>query len=187
MKLIVGLGNPEKKYLDTFHNMGFLCVDKIADELNIQFDNNKFHSVFAKTKVDKETVLVVKPLTYMNNSGLAVREIMDYYDIAISDLLVIYDDLDLPCGKIRLREKGNAGGHNGIKSINQHLGSIDYKRIRIGIDRHEYMSTVDYVLSKPSNDQIKLLKMALDDSAAAAIEFIKTDFNKVMNKYNVSK
>ncbi|MFV0255576.1 MAG: aminoacyl-tRNA hydrolase [Erysipelotrichaceae bacterium] len=187
MKLIVGLGNPEKKYLETFHNMGFLVLDEIATELNITFNKTKFNALYYKGKYQGSDIIIAKPLTYMNNSGQAISALMNYYNIELQDLLVIYDDLDLPCGKIRLRVKGHDGGHNGLKSINTHLGSIEYKRIRIGIDRHQYISIVDYVLSKPTQEQTADLQPALKNAAQAAIAFISEDFNKVMNKYNVSQ
>ncbi len=185
VKMIVGLGNPGRTYAKTRHNMGFLCLDGISETLGITLDNNKFKALYGMGMVGSEKVFLVKPQTFMNESGTAVSQLMKYYNIPIEDLLVIYDDLDLPCGKIRLREKGNDGGHNGLKSLNTHLNTKDYKRIRIGIDKDEFIPTVDYVLGKPKAEQAPLLEEAIKQAQAAAIAFIKQDFRLVMNDYNI--
>lgn len=184
MKIIVGLGNPGRSYAKTRHNMGFLCIDRICDILGVELKQKKFKGLYEIVVVNDVKVLLIKPQTYMNLSGEAITYLMGYYSCSIEDLLVIYDDLDLPCGKIRLREKGNDGGHNGLKSINSLLKSKNYKRIRIGINKDPNIEVVDYVLGKPSKDDLQLIKGAIDNAALAALAFVSEDFPLVMNKYN---
>lgn len=184
MKLIIGLGNPGREYEDTRHNAGFKALDLIAQELRINISNDKFKGLYAKTKVKNEDVILLKPQTFMNLSGESVRSIMDFFKIDQQDLLVIYDDLDLPVGKIRLRQKGSAGGQNGVKNIIQHLGSQDFNRIRIGIGKDERIPTVDYVLGKVRKEDLQDFEEALVDAKNAAIHFINHDFDVTMNTYN---
>ena len=154
MKLIVGLGNPGKQYEQTRHNIGFIVIDKLAEKLNIQLHQAKFKGLFGSGLVEGEKVLLLKPLTYMNLSGESIRAIMDFYQIDIEDLVVIYDDLDLPAGRIRLRQRGSAGGHNGIKSTISHLGTQEFNRIRVGINRPTNgMAITDYVLGRFSEEE----------------------------------
>ena len=153
MKLIVGLGNPGREYEGTRHNCGFMVIDKLAEKLNVSVDQNKFKGLYVKFKYHGEDVILLKPQTYMNLSGESVSTLMQFFKIEIEDLLVIYDDLDMPVGKLRLRKTGSAGGHNGIKNIIAHLNSQDFKRIRVGIDRHKYMKVVDYVLSRFTKEE----------------------------------
>ena len=182
--MIVGLGNPGSPYKATRHNLGFLVVDGLCDKYGIKLDKRKFKGQYAIYQKNSTKVLLVKPLTFMNNCGEAIAPLMNYYQIALADILVIYDDLDLPCGKLRLRSSGNSAGHNGIKSLIKHLGSKDFKRIRIGIDKDPLMVTADYVIGKPNTAQRKLLKPVIELAIAAADDFIETDFDLVMNKYN---
>jgi len=184
MKMIIGLGNPGIDYRKTRHNVGFMVIDELCAKHNIKLDQRKFKGQFAIARIGKEKVLLLKPLTYMNNSGEAVSALAKYYDINIEDILVIFDDLDLPCGKLRLRVNGNSGGHKGIKSLITYLGSKEFKRIRIGIDKDPLILTMDYVLGKPTSGQKKLLKAAIEKAALAATDFIDIDFSLVMNKYN---
>jgi peptidyl-tRNA hydrolase, PTH1 family len=185
LKLIVGLGNPGKDYEQTRHNIGFMIIDELAERLSIRLDKMKFNGLYGQGIVNGEKVILLKPLTYMNLSGESVRPLMDYYDIDMDDLLVIYDDLDLPQGKIRLRTKGSAGGHNGIKSLNQHLGTQEFNRIRVGISRPQNgMKVVDYVLGRFMNEEMVLLKEAIHKSVAASEEWTKRSFLEVMNIYN---
>ena len=135
MKLIVGLGNPGKEYENTRHNCGFMAIDYLAQDLGVTINQAKFKGLYAKIKVEGEDVILLKPQTYMNLSGESVSEVMKFFKIDKEDVLVIYDDLDLPVGKIRIRANGSAGGHNGIKSLIAHLNGQDFKRIRIGIDQ----------------------------------------------------
>ncbi|NCC54189.1 MAG: aminoacyl-tRNA hydrolase [Erysipelotrichia bacterium] len=184
MKLIVGLGNPGKEYEKTRHNAGFMVMDKIAQELRVDINTSKFKGMYTKINVKKESVILLKPQTYMNLSGESVREIMDYFKIDINDLLVIYDDLDLPVGKIRLRSKGSAGGQNGVKNIIQHLGTQQFNRIRVGIGKDEKIPVVDYVLGKVRKEDLIDFEEALVDAKNAAIHSIDHDFNITMSEYN---
>lgn len=184
MKLIIGLGNPGREYENTRHNCGFMAIDRLADQLNITVNNAKFKGLYVKTKVNGEDVVLLKPQTYMNLSGESVGEVMRFFKISKEDILVVYDDLDLPVGKLRLRVNGSAGGHNGIKSMIAHVGGQDFKRIRVGIDKNPLIPVVDYVLGKFTKEQEQLLNEALDVAVKAMIDFVTTDFNKVMNSYN---
>lgn len=185
MKLIVGLGNPGKKYEKTRHNIGFMVIDKIAEKLNIELNQAKFKGQFGTAQVEGEKVFLLKPLTYMNLSGESVQAIMDFYQMDVADLVVIYDDLDLPVGKIRLRQRGSAGGHNGMKSIIAHLGTQDFNRVRVGINRPTNgMAITDYVLSRFSAEEEMHIQEAVERSAEACIEWIKKPFLQVMNTYN---
>ena len=180
MKMIVGLGNPGKQYERTRHNSGFMAIDKIAEKLNLNIDKKEFAALTAKNN----QVILVKPQTYMNNSGEAVSQIMKYYHIDINDLLIIYDDLDLKYGQLRLRLKGSSGGHNGIKSIINYIHSENFKRIRIGIEKNPLIETADYVLGKVEKDKQQLFDDSIEKASQAAIEFITDEFEKIMNKYN---
>lgn len=185
MKLIVGLGNPGKEYDQTRHNIGFMTIDELADYFDIKLDRTKFNGLYGLGMVRGEKVLLLKPLTYMNLSGESIRPLMEYYDIDVEDLLVIYDDLDLPCGKIRLRTKGSAGGHNGIKSIIQHLKTQEFNRVRIGIDRPKNgMKVVDYVLGRFTSEEMIEMNGAMEKSVKASEEWLSKPFLEVMNRYN---
>lgn len=187
MKLIVGLGNPGKEYEMTRHNIGFLVVDELSKQLNISLDKSKFKGLFGMGYVNGEKVILCKPLTYMNLSGECVRPLMDFYDIPIEDVLVIYDDLDLSVGKIRLRTKGSAGGHNGVKSMISHLGTQQFNRIRIGIDRPKNGETiVNYVLGRFTVDELPILNDAIQKSTKACEKWISHPFLEVMNEFNQS-
>ena len=180
MKMIVGLGNPGKQYERTRHNSGFMAIDKVAEKLNLNINKKEFAALTAKNN----QVILVKPQTYMNNSGEAVSQIMKYYHVDINDLLIIYDDLDLKYGQLRLRLKGSSGGHNGIKSIINYIHSENFKRIRIGIEKNPLIETADYVLGKVEKDKQQLFDDSIEKASQAAIEFITDEFEKIMNKYN---
>lgn len=185
MKLIVGLGNPGKQYEKTRHNVGFDVIDHLSNEYNIKLDQSKFKGMFGVGYVSGEKVFLLKPLTYMNLSGESIRPMIDYFGIELEDIVVIYDDLDLPVGKIRLREKGSAGGHNGIKSSISHLGTQEFKRIRVGVGRPTNgMSISDYVLSRFSTDEQKTIDLIVKKCGEACTEWIKEPFLQVMNRYN---
>lgn len=184
MKLIVGLGNPGAEYEGTRHNCGFMVVDEIARELSIDVNQNKFKGLYVKTKYKGEDIILLKPQTYMNLSGESVRQVMDFFKIDKEEIIVIYDDLDMPTGKLRLRNAGSAGGHNGIKSIIQHLGCQDFKRIRVGIDRHPYIKVVDYVLGKFLPEEEIAIKKGVSLAKDAVLLFVEKDFVAAMNKYN---
>lgn len=185
MKLIVGLGNIGKQYENTRHNMGFMAIDAFAKELGVSFSEKpKFKGMLAQTTYQGETILLLKPTTYMNLSGEAIQAVVKFYNIPLNQILVIYDDLDLKCGDIRIRQKGSAGGHNGIRSIIDCLGSEAFHRLRIGIDRHEVIPVVDYVLGKPTPEQKPLLESAIELSRKAIKDWLTHDIIYVMNKYN---
>lgn len=184
MKLIIGLGNIGKEYERTRHNVGFMVLDEYSKS-NFEFKlEAKLKSNIAITNIQGEKVIFIKPTTYMNLSGEALRAVMNFYKIDVSDILVIYDDLDMPTGKVRLRVKGSAGGHNGIKSIISNIGTQDFKRIKIGIDKAKY-DVVDYVLGKFTQDELASLNQGIEISIKVIDEFIKnTPFDKIMNMYN---
>lgn len=184
MKLIVGLGNPGKEYDMTRHNTGFYCLDVLSDEMNQSIDKEKFKGLYTKFKYKGEDVILLKPQTYMNNSGESVAAVMQFFKIPVEDLLVIYDDMDMPTGKLRLREKGSAGGHNGIKSIIAHVGTQNFKRIRVGISKNKLYSIVDWVLGHYSKEEEKLISEGAKHAAEAVLCYLDDSFNKAMNKYN---
>ena len=185
MKLIVGLGNPGKQYELTRHNVGFICLDFAKDKYNLTFKMDpSFNAMVATTLIGGEKCIFVKPQTYMNLSGDAIGKIMKYYKVDINDLLVIYDDMDIPLGSLRLREKGSAGGHNGIKSIIKLLGSESFKRIRVGVGKDPNIDIINYVLGKPRKEDLPKIEEALTKAMKASIDFVNTPFDKVMSMYN---
>lgn len=184
MKMIVGLGNPGKKYERTRHNVGFMVVDEISYRFRVPWKSSKFNGMVSQLIINGEKVLLVKPLTFMNVSGECVRPLMDYYQIAIEDLIVVYDDLDLPVGKIRLRQKGSAGGHNGMRSLIQHLKTQDFNRIRVGIDRPPKGEIIHYVLGDFQKIEQPDIIAAIKKSADAIEDATKLPFIDVMNRYN---
>jgi len=185
MKLIVGLGNPEKKYDNTRHNIGFMVIDSYAKKNGIEFKNSpKLNSLVYK---DKDCVLL-KPLTYMNNSGIAIKKALDFYKIDKEDLLVIVDDFNIAFSTLRLRYKGSAGGHNGLKSIIENTSGDDFKRIRVGLGDVKN-NCIDFVLSEFSKSDIKALEDNVYPKTNEIIDFFinGTDFDKLMNKYNINE
>ncbi|MGR3742271.1 aminoacyl-tRNA hydrolase [Companilactobacillus sp. DQM5] len=185
MKLIVGLGNPGKKYDKTKHNMGFLVIDRLVEEFGEPLNKNNFDAKYCRFKFEGEDIFFVKPLTYMNDSGRAVGMLMGYFQIQKEELLVIQDDMDMPIGKIRLRAKGSAGGHNGIKSIINSVGGNDFKRIKIGIQHPDKKSVVDWVLTPFNKDDEPVAMAGVDKAKDAIVDWIKDgNFEKLMNQYN---
>ncbi|WP_409367519.1 aminoacyl-tRNA hydrolase [Lysinibacillus sp. 38-6] len=185
MKIIVGLGNPGKPYEHTRHNIGFDVIDALANKWDAPLTASKFNGMYATVHRPEGKVLLVKPLTYMNLSGECVRPLMDYFDIDVKELIVIYDDLDLETGKLRLRQKGSAGGHNGIKSLIQHLGTQEFNRIRIGVSRPPAgMKVADYVLSKFSKEEDAVIADAINKSVNAIEASLSKPFLDVMNHFN---
>ncbi|HEO5042848.1 TPA: aminoacyl-tRNA hydrolase [Streptococcus agalactiae] len=187
VKMIVGLGNPGSKYNDTKHNIGFMAVDRIVKDLDINFTEDKnFKAEIGSDFINGEKIYFIKPTTFMNNSGIAVKALLTYYNISIKDMIIIYDDLDMEVGKIRFRQKGSAGGHNGIKSIIAHLGTQEFDRIKVGIGRpNGRMTVINHVLGKfDKNDEIMILN-TLDKVDNAVNYYLQTnDFQKTMQKYN---
>lgn len=183
MFLIVGLGNPGKEYEDTRHNIGFKVIDNIAKEYNIQINRQKFKGIYGDGFIDGEKVILLKPTTYMNLSGESVRELVDFYNIDSDDILVIYDDISLEIGTLRIREKGSAGGHNGIKSIIAHLGSDVFSRIKVGVGQPDG-DLIKYVLGKFTKEDVAVLSESIDAATKATREIIKSDVKTAMNQFN---
>ncbi len=185
MKWFVGLGNPGISYRDTRHNAGFMVIDELAKRWDIKVTQSKCKSLIGEGLIAGERAVLIKPMTYMNLSGEAVRAFMDYYKMDLQDMIVIYDDLDTETGKLRLRYQGSAGGHNGIKSIIQHVNTQQFNRIRMGVSRPEPgMSISDYVLSTFPKSQKKDLEAMIDQACDAAEFSLKTPFEETMAKYN---
>lgn len=187
MKIIVGLGNPGIKYALTRHNVGFWLIDELASRWGIQVTKDKWKSVVGEGMVQGEKVILIKPQTYMNLSGEAIRPAMDWLKADLEDLCVIYDDLDLPPGRIRLRLKGSSGGHNGMKSIIQHLGTDQFKRVKIGIGRPESgrQSVADYVLSPFAKSELDIVHETVSKAADAMETWLDHSFLEVMNRFNI--
>ena len=184
MKLIVGLGNPGKKYDKTRHNMGFMAIDLLADQAKIDIDKEVFHSLMGRGKIYGEDCILIKPQTFMNLSGTAVQEVVHYFKIEMDDIIVVYDDMALEPGRIRIRKEGSSGGHKGMQNIIDCLSTDKIKRIRIGIGEPGEWDTVDFVLSKPLKDEQPLIDEAIENAVGALKEAIKSDFDRAMNKYN---
>lgn len=184
MKLIVGLGNPGRNYAHTRHSMGFDTIDKLADSWGVSIEKENFKGLYTKVKYFDEDVILLKPLTFMNLSGDSIISCMNFFKIEKKDLLVIYDDLDIKPGHLKLKESGSSGGHNGIKSIISNLGSEEFKRIRVGVGRPEFDSVIDYVLKKPSKEEQELIDEAQNNAVEAIKIYLKESFNKAMTLYN---
>ena len=185
MYLIVGLGNPEQDYSKTRHNMGFNTVNKLAKEYDIEIDKSKFKGLYGTGIIENEKVVILKPQTFMNLSGESIRETMDFYKINVEDIIVIYDDIDVEPGKIKIRKKGGAGSHNGMKSVVENLKTEEFSRIRVGIGAPKYKSDmINYVLGSIPEDEAKLLDKGTTIAKDAIIEIIKNGIDIAMNKYN---
>ena len=185
MKLIVGLGNPGKQYKDTRHNVGFMFVDNIVNKLNLKFKLDKaLKCEILQTTIGMEKVIFIKPMTYMNLSGDSVYLVKNFYKIETEDILVIYDDLDLETGKIRIRPNGSSGGHKGIQSIINNLGTKDIKRVRIGIDKVSSDKTIDYVIGNFSKKDREIIDISLEKAVDIVQDFIALPFEQVMSRYN---
>ena len=184
--LIVGLGNPGKEYAFTRHNAGFLTLDYLSDILKVSINRSKFKALVAEGTIGDKRVLLMQPQTYMNNSGEAVIEAVNFYKIKPENVIVIFDDISLPVGKMRIRKNGSAGGHNGIKSIIAHLGTQDFPRIKIGVGEkpHKEMDLADWVLSKFPQDEQKVLFEKFGDASEAVKLMVSGKFEEAMNKFN---
>ena len=187
--IIAGLGNFGKEYENTRHNAGFIAADALCKRLYVKADRQKYKSLVTEARISGARVLIMKPLTYMNDSGRAVRPFMDYFDVDIDELVVVYDDMDMPVGRIRLRQKGSAGGHNGIKSLIQHIGTQEFNRIRVGVGRPPAnMSVVQHVLSPFPEEEHGDVLFSVKESVKAIDDFISgDDFLSTMNKFNQRK
>lgn len=188
MKYIIGLGNIGSEYDKTRHNIGFMAIDAFAEVNHVTFSPSKHFATVAKLVINGEQVLLVKPTTYMNDSGKAVRAVLDYYGGDIEqDVLVLVDDMDLPFGKLRFREKGSAGGHNGIKSIISHTNSQNFLRLKFGLGhpQHEKQAVINYVLGKFTTSEQTQVNDMLDKSNEALTYWIKgSEANELSNKFN---
>ena len=182
--IIVGLGNPGKKYEGTRHNAGFAALDHVAEKWGVRVTKAKFDALTGTGTAAGVKVLLMKPQTYMNNSGEAVRAAMDFYHLQPQDLLVIYDDMDLAVGRLRLRQKGSAGGHNGIKSIIAHIGTQTFDRIRVGIDKDPRIPTVNWVLGKIRKEDMDAYLESVNEAAKAAVFSVTHEFTETMNQFN---
>ncbi len=186
MKLVVGLGNPDERYRRTFHNMGFTAVGDVAAILGTKFKKRQCEAICAEANANGEKVILARPLTYMNCSGRAVKQLMEKYKLTERDLVVIYDDFDLPKGNVRIRAKGSAGTHNGMRSAGSEIGTSDFVRIRIGIkDDAVDMPLIDYVLSDVKEEDYDLFVSACKRAANAAAEIVRgVSVDNVMSRYN---
>ncbi len=185
MKVIVGLGNPGARYRNTRHNVGFLTLDAVAAAIGAKFDREKFHAMIATGQHAGERLLLVKPLTYMNQSGIAVAQATRNQISDLGDLLVVVDDVNLPLGRLRLRGEGSAGGHNGLKSITEHVGSQAYPRLRIGVGEKEMGADLsDHVLGTFKPEEKPLLAEAVERAAQAVLTFVGEGLARAMNGYN---
>ena len=183
MYLIVGLGNPGKEYAGTRHNIGFEAVDYIADKYNIELNRIKFKGIFGEGMINGKKVILLKPTTYMNLSGESIREVVNFYKISNEDIIVIYDDISLEVGRLRIREKGSHGGHNGIKSIIANLSTDVFPRVKIGVGGPKG-DLVSHVLGKFSNSEIEILRETISTTSEAVSTMITKDTKEAMNKFN---
>lgn len=184
MKLIVGLGNPGKEYKDTRHNMGFYYLDEFANKKNVSVSKNKKNGLYETLLINGEKVILLKPQSYINLSGNVVRDFVNYFDIKTEDILIISDDLDTEMGRYRLRSQGTSGGHNGLKSIEESLGTTEYKRLKVGISNNKYLDTKDYVLGKLNKEENEKIKENISIINDILEDFAIIDFDKMMAKYN---
>lgn len=184
IKLVVGLGNPGRKYVNTRHNMGFKVLDTIAERLEVTKWKERDGGLYFDTHLDMARVIFLKPQRFINLSGDVMIEFVRFFDIKTEDILIVSDDLDLPLGSIKLKERGSSGGHNGLKNIEEQLQTSEYKRIKIGISNDKEIDTKDYVLGKLTKEEQKILKPVIQTAADAILASVKTPFPDLMNKYN---
>ena len=185
MKLIVGLGNPTPQYDKTRHNVGFAVIDHLMNEYGIALDTAKHKGFYGKGRIAGESVILLKPMTYMNLSGESVVQVANYYKVAPQDIIVVYDDINLDVGRLRIREKGSAGGHNGIKNIIAHLGTDEFPRIRVGVGmKPPKMDLADYVLSRFSKEEEALMEEGYERAAKAMELMVEDEIGQAMNLYN---
>ena len=188
MYIIVGLGNPTKEYQATRHNVGWDAITRLSDDFKIPLDFKKHKAICGKGYMEGQKVVLAQPTTYMNLSGESVRELMDFYKVTPEEIIVIYDDISLEVGQLRIRKKGSAGGHNGIKSIISHLGTDEFPRIKVGVgDKPKGWDLADYVLSRFQSEEQPAIREALKDSSDAVKMILTTDIDSAMNQYNRKK
>ena len=185
MYIIVGLGNPEEEYSKTRHNMGFNTINKIAKKYNIEVNKTKYQGLYESGIIEGQKVILVKPQTYMNLSGNCIQEFIKFYKIEKENVIVIYDDMDIEPGLIKIRKQGGAGGHNGMKSIIQMLGTEEFPRIRIGIGRPKHNGDeINYVIGSIPEDEIPELEKGTEKAKDAILEILKNGIDSAMNKFN---
>lgn len=185
MYIIAGLGNPGKDYAGTRHNAGFSVIDQLADKYNISVDTAKHKGLIGKGVIEGQKVVLVKPQTYMNNSGECIREVMDFYKEDIDNLIVVFDDISLEPGKLRVRPKGSAGGHNGIKSIIAHMGSDNFKRVKFGVgDKPKGWDLADWVLGRFPSEEFETLREGNKRACDAIVCIMNEGVDSAMNKFN---
>ena len=184
MKIIVGLGNPGKEYKNTRHNVGYMVLEELASRYPLEKQESKFDAIIGQLRIKGEKVLLVKPLTFMNLSGKSVQPLVHWHKLELVDLMVVYDDMDLPLGTIRIRAGGGSGGHNGMKSIAERLATQEFARVRIGIGRPEERETVDWVLGRFTTGEKETAEHAINHAADALEKWIESGIVEVMNAYN---
>lgn len=187
MYVVVGLGNPGKKYENTRHNMGFITIDQIAEQAGVKVDKIKHKSLVGETNIAGQKVLLVKPQTYMNLSGEAVREVLAYYKVPVENLIVIYDDIDLATGTIRLRAKGSSGTHNGMRNIIYQIQDDGFPRIRIGIGSEKKGDLANFVTGGITKAEVKPLEEAITAAKESVFCIIEEGIDRAMNKFNTKK
>ena len=185
MYIIAGLGNPGKKYEETRHNMGFMAVDFLAEKYDIKVNKIRFRALTGEGRIAGQKVLLLKPQTYMNLSGESVRLALEYYKVNPQELIVIYDDIDIQAGMIRIRKKGSAGTHNGMRNILYHIQTEDFRRIRVGIGSGRKEDMINYVTGSVPKNEITLLREAADKAACGAACIVEKGIEKAMNEYNI--
>ena len=185
MYLIVGLGNPEDEYSNTRHNMGFDTVNKLGKQYDIEINKKKFKGVYGTGNIEGEKVIILKPQTYMNLSGESIKEAIDFYKIDNKNLIIIYDDIDIKPGIVKLRKTGGPGTHNGMKSVIQNIQMKEFPRVRVGIGMPEHKNDlINYVIGKIPKEEIEILDKSTTKAKEAVIEIIKNGINRAMNKFN---
>lgn len=187
MKIIIGLGNPGRQYEDTRHNAGFMVVDKFADKHGVDISKARFNALLGEVFVNGEKVVLVKPMTYMNNSGQAVGEVLNFYKPDLEDIIVVVDDIEIELGTLRIRAKNGKGTHNGLKSIFAHLKTDDYPKMKLGVGKFKRdMDLADFVLARPSKEDDEIIDDLIDRAVEALDEFTASPIDIVMNKFNGS-
>lgn len=185
MYLIVGLGNPEKEYANTRHNMGFNAINELAKRNNILVEKNKFKGLFGTGIIANEKVILLKPQTYMNLSGDSIKEVVDFYSIDSEKIIVIYDDIDIEKGTVKIRKKGGSGSHNGMKSVIERLNTLDFIRVRIGIGKPEFKNDmINYVIGTISQEEKDILSEGVIKATKAVEEILKNGVDIAMNEFN---
>jgi PTH1 family peptidyl-tRNA hydrolase len=184
MRIVVGLGNPGSRYAETRHNVGFMVVDALAESARAERFRSRFQADVAELREDEATILLIKPQTYMNLSGQAVRQVVDFYQVPLEDVLVVCDDINLPLGRLRFRARGSHGGHNGLRDIQNHLGTSEYPRLRLGVGAPDEDEAIDHVLGRFRPAERPLIEEAVAMAVQGVALWWKEGIQKSMNEYN---